>query len=70
MVKLVYLLSSVLTVIIMIGVALFGKQHGWPPVMFMSMMFITVVVMTALMTLTTVILQRHQKERADDDVEN
>ncbi|MCW0952720.1 hypothetical protein OIT44_01330 [Weissella ceti] len=70
MIKLVYFLSSMLTVFILVSVALFGNQHGWPPVMFMSMMFITVVGMTVLMTLTTIILQRRKKECDDYDVEN
>jgi len=70
MIKLVYFLSSVLTVFILVSVALFGNQHGWPPVMFMSMMFITVVGMTMFMTLTTIILQHHKKEREDYDIES
>lgn len=69
MIKLVYGISSVLTILILVGVAMFGQQHGWPPVMFMSMVFITIVVMTVLMTIITVLLQRWQKERENHDNE-
>lgn len=67
MVKLVYALSSVLTVLILVGVSLFGSQHGWPPVMFMSMIFITVIGMTIVMTLVTVVLQLRKKGREEYD---
>lgn len=67
MVKLIYALSSILTVLILVGVSLFGNQHGWPPVMFMSMIFITVIGMTIMMTLVTVGLQRRKKEREEYD---
>lgn len=67
MIKFLYILSSIVTVIILVGVALFGNQHGWPPVMFMSMMFITVIGMTFLLTLITIALQFRKKEREEYD---
>lgn len=67
MIKLMYMLSSLVTVVVLIGVAMFGNYQGWAPVLFMSMIFVVAIVMTVLMTVVTILLQRWQKEREQND---
>ncbi|AIG65288.1 hypothetical protein ACRHK7_00560 [Weissella tructae] len=67
MIKLMYVLSSVVTILVLIGIALLGEHLAWSPMMFMSMILIGAVGMTVLMTAITILLQRWQKEREQND---
>jgi len=67
MIKLFYVLASVITMTVLIAVAVIGRHYAWGPVMFIGTMLIAIIIMTVFMTATTVLLQHWRKERGEND---